>query len=551
MLVSLSIKDMLLIERVELGFRAGLNVLTGETGAGKSILLDSLGFVLGRRGRAGMVRQGADMAEVIAVFELPMDHAVAGILDEAGLPFDGQLILRRLNYPDGRKRGFVNDRACSTEVLNALGVALVEVHGQQDDRGLLDAKAHRALLDSYAGNEAMLARVAKAWRALSLAEKALQAARDEISAAKEDAEYLEHAVQELAALAPQAGEDESLDKQRRHMQAADRVREDVSKAATAQSTAESQLHDALRWLQDAAETPDLGLDAPLDAMSRVLIELEEVQQGVEAALVRLDINPYELEQVEERLFALRAMARKHNVLPDELPALLAELQGRMQGISEGDSRIAELSEQRERARGVYNAAADTLHQNRIKFAKRLDKAMHAELAPLKMENAIFETVVVPAPPRASGVDEVSFRVSTNPGAPAGDIGKIASGGELSRFLLALKVCLTTRSAGLTMIFDEIDRGVGGATADAVGRRLAAVALDAQVLVVTHSPQVAAMGQGHYVVSKSVKHGQTRTDVSELSPPERLNEIARMLAGDVVSDAARAAASELLKNAATS
>ncbi|MBL1434680.1 MAG: DNA repair protein RecN [Rhodobacteraceae bacterium] len=548
MLVDLSIRNMLLIEQVDLRFGAGLNVLTGETGAGKSILLDSLGFVLGRRGRAEMVRQGAAQGEVIAEFELDMGHPVAKILEEAGLPFDGQLILRRLNMPDGRKRAFVNDRAVSADVLRSLGAALVEVHGQHDDRGLLHAKGHRALLDVYAGNEPALEKVSKAWHGLRAANAALKAAEAEVEALKADAEYVEHALKELDELAPEAGEDEALDKQRRLMQGAERVRGDVDKAVQAQQGAEGLLHDAVRWMQDANTVPELGLEASIEAMSRVLVELGDVQANVEAALGRMDVDPYELERVEERLFALRALARKHKVVPDELPAIWARFQEKARTLEAGGGQIAELALQREEASRVYRAAADALRRKRQIAAKRLDKAMKAELTPLKMENAVFETLVDEADAGAYGADIVSFRVATNPGAPAGAIEKIASGGELSRFLLALKVCLTTRAVGLTLIFDEIDRGVGGATADAVGRRLAAVSEGAQVLVVTHSPQVAAMGQRHFVVSKSVKAGVTRTDVVGLNGAERLDEIARMLAGDVVSDGAKAAAQALLENA---
>ena len=548
MLANLSIRNMLLIERVDLHFGAGLNVLTGETGAGKSILLDSLGFVLGRRGRAEMVRQGAALGEVTAEFELALDHAVAAILDEAGLPFDGQLILRRLNYPDGRKRAYVNDRAMSAEVLRALGAALVEVHGQHDDRGLLNAKGHRGLLDAYAGNEPALERVSTAWRALRAADKALEAARAEIEAAEADADYVKHALQELDELAPEAGEDAALDGQRRLMQASERVRGDVDKAVQAGESAEGLLEDALRWMQDANEVPELGLDAPIEAMGRAMIELGDVQAGVAASLSKLDVDPYELERVEERLFAIRALARKHQVLPDELPTLWLGFQQKSLALNTAGATLDALSAQRAQALGSYNGAADALRGKRVQAAKRLDKAMKAELTPLKMENAVFETLIEAAEAGPGGADAVSFRVATNPGAPAGAIEKIASGGELSRFLLALKVCLTTRSSGLTLIFDEIDRGVGGATADAVGRRLAAVAQGAQVLVVTHSPQVAAMGQGHYVVSKSVRAGETQTRVVALSDDERLDEIARMLAGDVISEGARAAALALLESA---
>jgi len=548
MLASLSIRDMLLIEQVDLRFGTGLNVLTGETGAGKSILLDSLGFVLGRRGRSGMVRHGADLGEVAAEFTLPLGHPVEAILAESGLPYEGELILRRLNYPDGRKRAFVNDRVVSAEVLRLLGAALVEVHGQHDDRGLLNPKGHRALLDAFANNAAAQEKTASAWRDLRRAEKALAVAQAEIDAARADAEFVVHSLQELATLGPEPGEDATLDAERRLMQSAERVRGDVAKAAEAREGAENLLHDALRWMEDANELPEIGLDAPIEAMGRVLVELGEVQAGVDATLARLDIDPYALERTEERLFALRALARKHGVLPDELPALWEGFRARSKTLDQGESRIAELSAQRGRAREAYQAAADALRGTRQKAAARLDKAMRAELAPLKMENAVFETVLEDTAPSSDGIDLVNFRVATNPGAPAGAIDKIASGGELSRFLLALKVCLTTRSTGLTLIFDEIDRGVGGATADAVGRRLASVAEGAQVLVVTHSPQVAAMGQGHFVVSKATKNKQTRTMVAALDADERLDEIARMLSGDVVSDAARAAAQALLDSA---
>lgn len=548
MLVNLSIRNMLLIEHVNLRFCTGLNVLTGETGAGKSILLDSLGFVLGRRGRAEMVRQGAAQGEVIAEFELDQQHAVAPILKEAGLPFDGQLILRRLNMPDGRKRAYVNDRAVSADVLRSLGAALVEVHGQHDDRGLLNAKGHRDLLDTFAGNEAALGNVRDAWRSLKAAEKALASAKEKIAALKADAEYTAHALQELDELSPMAGEDEALDTKRRLMQGAERVREGIDKAVQAQNAAEGLLHDAERWMQDADEMPALGLAQPLEALGRALIELGEAQAGMVPVLERLHVDPFELEQIEERLFAIRALARKHKVLPDELPEVWADLKAKAQVMEDGSSEIARLEAECEAKRSAYGQAADTLHAQRKEAAKRLDSAMKTELSPLKMENAIFETVVKKAEDGPSGADEVSFQVATNPGAPFGAIGKIASGGELSRFLLALKVCLTTKITGLTLIFDEIDRGVGGATADAVGRRLVEVARGAQVLVVTHSPQVAAMGRGHFVVSKTVEAGETRTEVRALDPAKRLDEIARMLAGDVVSDGAKAAAQALLDSA---
>ena len=354
MLASLSIRDMLLIEQVDLRFGAGLNVLTGETGAGKSILLDSLGFVLGQRGRAGMVRQGAELGEVTAVFDLQTGHPIEAVLSEAALPYEGELILRRLNYPDGRKRAFVNDRVVSAEVLRQLGAALVEVHGQHDDRGLLNPKGHRALLDAFANNEAALAETAEAWRGLRQVEKVLRDAQDAIEAARADAEFIAHSLHELDTFSPEQGEDEALDAQRRLMQGAERVREDVAKAARARESAEALLNDALRWMEDANDVPEMGLDAPIEAMGRVLIELADVQAGVDATLSKLDIDPFELERVEERLFALRALARKHGVLPDELPALWDAFRVKSNSLDQGESQIATLTAQRARPKRLSN-----------------------------------------------------------------------------------------------------------------------------------------------------------------------------------------------------
>lgn len=547
MLKHLSIRDVLLIERVELEFSGGLNVLTGETGAGKSILLDALGFVLGWRGRAELVRHGAETGEVTARFELAAGHPALHVLDDAGIPYESDLILRRINSRDGRKRAFVNDRACSGEVLRALSDVLVEIHGQHDDRGLLNPKGHRALLDSFAGVERELATTRVAWRDLRAARQALKSAREELEIAAQDADFMRHALDEIDALNPAFGEDEKLDAQRRLMQGAERIREDIAKAlhVIGMDGAEGGLIDAMRWLGDVDEAADGQLGEPVEALGRSMLELAEAQSGVEAVLQRLDFDPFELEQVEERLFAIRAMARKHNIQPDTLPELAADFRGKLKKIDLGDAHLRALEADLQMAETGYHKAADALSIMRRKAAKRLDKAMGEELTPLKMERAAFITEIGVAADGPDGVDSVLFSVATNPGAPAGPINKIASGGELSRFLLALKVCLTTRAQGLTLIFDEIDRGVGGATADAVGRRLAAVAQDAQVLVVTHSPQVAALGAQHFLVSKAVQDAQTRTSVEALTGFERRDEIARMLAGEVITDAARSAADALL------
>ena len=547
MLRGLDISDMLIIDRLELAFQPGLNVLTGETGAGKSILLDSLGFVLGWRGRADLVRQGASQGEVTAWFDLPEGHAAHAVLEEAGLPGGSELILRRINGSDGRKTAWVNDRRCSGEVLRALSETLVELHGQHDDRGLLDPKGHRAILDEFAGTVALRAKVRQAWSALAAARKAAkQAAADREAIAAEE-EYLRHAVAELDKLDPQAGEEEHLDARRRLMQSAEKIRSDVVNAyeMMGQGGAETQLGDALRWLDGVAHKADGALEAPMAALSRAMVELDDATEGVVAAIDTMSFNPIELEEAEERLFAIRGMARKHEVQADELAGFADTLRGKLDALDAGEAAQAGLEKAVRDAQAAYDAAADALTDARQKNAGKLDKAVAAELAPLKMERAVFATQITTETPGPEGRDAVSFTVATNPGAPAGPLGKIASGGELSRFLLALKVCLAKGQTGLTMIFDEIDRGVGGATADAVGRRLAALSQGGQVLVVTHSPQVAALGAHHWRVSKAVCKGMTLSTVTPLSAPERVDEVARMLAGDTITDAARAAARELL------
>ncbi|QPO08044.1 DNA replication and repair protein RecN [Sulfitobacter pontiacus] len=547
MLRGLDISDMLIIDRLELAFQPGLNVLTGETGAGKSILLDSLGFVLGWRGRADLVRQGASQGEVTAWFDLPEGHAAHEVLKEAGLPGGGELILRRINGSDGRKTAWVNDRRCSGEVLRALSETLVELHGQHDDRGLLDPKGHRAILDEFAGTAPLRDKVRQAWSALAAARKAAKQAAAEREAIAAEEEYLRHAVAELDKLDPQAGEEEQLDARRRLMQSAEKIRSDVVNAyeMMGQGGAETQLGDALRWLDGVAHKADGALEAPMAALSRAMVELDEAMEGVVAAIDTMSFNPIELEETEERLFAIRAMARKHEVLADDLAGFAETLRGKLDALDAGEAAQAGLEKAVRDAQAAYDAAADTLTDARRKKAGKLDKAVAAELAPLKMERAVFATQITEETPGPEGRDAVSFTVATNPGAPAGPLGKIASGGELSRFLLALKVCLAKGQTGLTMIFDEIDRGVGGATADAVGRRLAALSQGGQVLVVTHSPQVAALGAHHWRVSKAVSKGMTLSTVTPLSAPERVDEVARMLAGDTITEAARAAARELL------
>jgi DNA repair protein RecN (Recombination protein N) len=550
MLRTLEIRDMLIIDRLELELAPGLNVLTGETGAGKSILLDALGFVLGWRGRADLVRAGAEEGEVTAVFELDAAHPALEVLEDAGITASGELILRRVNRADGRKTAWVNDRRVTGEVLRALSDRLVELHGQHDDRGLLNAAGHRALLDAFADAGEERRAVRAAWGALSQATDVLREARERLAEARREEDFLRHAVAELAELAPEPGEDARLDAERRRMQGAERIREDVGRAFSALGPegAEGRMGDALRWLEAVADAAGGTLDGALDALGRAMIELGEAQSGIESAIEAMDFEPSALEAAEERLFAIRALARKHAVAPDDLGTFARELEARLAVIDDGGGQIGRLEEARAEAQARYDAAAAALGARRREAAARLDAAMAAELAPLKMERAQFFTEIGDAAPGPDGRDGVAFTVATNPGAPAGPIGRIASGGELSRFLLALKVCLTQTSRGLTMIFDEIDRGVGGATADAVGRRLKALAEGGQVLVVTHSPQVAAYGSGHWRVEKRIDGEITRSGVVPLAADARVDEIARMLSGDRVTDAARAAASELLASA---
>ncbi|OUS38707.1 DNA repair protein RecN [Rhodobacterales bacterium 56_14_T64] len=548
MLRALDIRDLLIIDHLELSFQPGLNVLTGETGAGKSILLDSLGFVLGWRGRAELVRRGAAQGEVVAEFDLPADHPAHAVLEEAGLPptDDGELILRRVNTAEGRKTAWVNDRRCSGEVLRALSGTLVELHGQHDDRGLLNPRGHRAMLDEYADHGDLLAAVRLAWTGMSRARKAVDATRAALDVVRAEEEFLRHAVGELDQLDPQPGEDAELDVRRRQMQGAERIRGDVARAHSFLTEgAEGAMSEAQRWLESVSGSDVADLDAALAALSRAMIELGDAQDGVGQVLNTLEFNPSDLEECEERLFAVRALARKHDVQADELATYGETLRSKLMALDAGDRDLAEQEAALAAAEATYKNAASKLGAERRQQASALDAAVMAELAPLKMERAVFETTFAPADPGPEGVDVVAFAVATNPGAPSGPLNKIASGGELSRFLLALKVCLHGDDSGQTLIFDEIDRGVGGATADAVGRRLSALAEGGQVLVVTHSPQVAALGAFHWRVQKQVVDEVTLSTVVPLDREARIDEIARMVSGDTITDEARAAARSLL------
>jgi len=547
MLNALEIHDLPIIDRLEIAFRPGLNVLTGETGAGKSILLGSLGFALGRRGSSGVVRDGASRGEVTATFGLGPHHPARDVLDEAGLPVSDELILRRVIVRDGRNTSYVNDRRVSGDMLRLLSENLVEIHGQHDDRGFLDPRLHRAMLDVYADVESLLGEVRNSWGALTDACGALADATAGLEGAREEESYLRHSVEELDNLDPRPGEEGELDQRRRLMRAAERIRTDVVKAyeAIGRNGAEGMINDALRWLEAAADHAEGRLEEPVAALSRALTELGEAEHGVKDLIERLGHDPAELESVEERLFGIRAVARKHGVRPDALCEFAEKMRNRLATIEDSAGNLDALVLKQSDAQARYDCSARALSLRRAEAAVTLDEAMACELVPLRMDGAGFLTEITPAEPGPYGRDSVAFTVSTNSGAPHGPIQRIASGGELSRFLLALKVCLTRGATGLTMIFDEIDRGVGGATADAIGRRLMTLSGNAQVLVVTHSPQIAARGQNHWLVSKRVRDGVTFSGVARIEGKARVDELARMLAGSTITAEAREAAKALL------
>ena len=552
MLTALSIRDVVLIEALDLEFHAGLGVLTGETGAGKSILLDALGLALGARGDTALVRAGADQASVTASFDSPTG-AVAALLDDNGIAGDpGEpLIIRRIVRRDGGSRGFVNDQPASAGLLRELAGALVEIHGQHDDRGLLDPRGHRLLLDAFGGHDTEA--VAATWRQWRAAEAALATAREQQEDAARDRDWLEHSVSELTALAPEPGVEALLADRRAGMQRGEKITADLQAIADLLEGSEgglARLRQAARVLERVAGDHPALAEA-LAAVDRAIIEGAQAQDKVDAAAEALAFDPAQLEADETRLFDLRALARKHRVQPDDLAALTEELATRLERITSGGAGIAALEKAAEAARATYLAAAEALGTARRAAAARLDDAVAGELAPLKLDAARFRTTVELLPEgqwAAAGHDRVAFEIATNPGAPFGPLAKIASGGELSRFILALKVALAAQGGAATMIFDEIDRGVGGAVASAIGERLARLAETAQVLVVTHSPQVAARGRRHLLIAKSHDGIVTRTGVRPLGPAERREEIARMLSGASITDEARAQADRLLEAA---
>lgn len=551
MLTAIAIRDVVLIEALDLEFGPGLGVLTGETGAGKSILLDALGLALGARADAGLVRHGATQAIVTASFDSPdPDGPVAALLARNDLSADpGEVLtIRRTVKADGGSRGFVNDQPVSAGLLRELAGQLVEVHGQHDDRGLLNPRGHRALLDSFGGiDTATTAVLYRAWRD---AEAALAAAATDQSAAARDADWLNHAVDELVAFDPLPGEEEDLAGRRSAMQRGERITGELQAIADlldGGDGAATRLRQAARIL-DRIAVGDAALGQALAAVDRAIVETGDAQEGIDSAAAGLTFDPAAFEADELRLFELRALARKHRVRPDELATLTAELIERRNLMTTGGAGLARLETVVADAAAAFAAAADLLSRGRIAAAGRLDAAVATELPPLKLEAARFRTAIVDAAPdqwSASGKDRVEFEVSTNPGDPFAPLIRIASGGELSRFVLALKVALAEQGAAATMIFDEIDRGVGGAVASAIGERLARLAGRTQLLVVTHSPQVAARGTHHLLIAKRHDGIVTRTDVARLGAAERREEIARMLSGATVTAEARGQAERLL------
>ena len=553
MLATLSIRDFVLIEKLDLDFAhgGGLGALTGETGAGKSILIDALGLALGARAESGVVRRGATQASIAASFDLPRDHPARSILAEQGLDGEDVLTLRRMIGADGRGRAFVNDQPASVALLRRLGDTLVEIQGQMEQHGLLDTATHRGSLDAFAGLEKQAAAVASAWTAWRTAEQAHADAQAAAEAARRDEEFLRHAVKELDALAPKADDEETLAGERQLMRAGSALGEAVSQALGELEQgrgAVASLRTAHRLVERNADKAAGRLDAPLAALDRALSEATEAQAQLEMARDALEFDPAKLEKIEERLFALRAMARKHNVAVAGLAALAENFSAQLAALDDGEAGLKKLATAAKAARAIYLGAAETQAATRRKGAARLDKAVAAELAPLKLERAKFVTEVAALPEpdwSAAGTDRVQFTVSTNPGAPPSPIAKIASGGELSRFLLALKVCLAKVGDAPTIVFDEVDSGIGGATAAAVGERLKRLARDVQVLVVTHSPQVAAVADRHWLIRKTTTRTAASTDVLALDAKGRREEIARMLSGAEVTVEARAAADRLL------
>lgn len=553
MLVRLSIRDVVLIERLDMTFGPGLGVLTGETGAGKSILLDSLGLALGDRADSGKIRQGADQLSVTAEFDLPSSHPAFSLLQEAGVALENEpLFIRRTVNNDGRSRAYVNDQAISVGLLRSLGDALVEVHGQFDSHGMMNAATHLPVLDAYGQTQKTLLGCQTAYKTWQKSVKALRQAEKDLAEARAEEETLRHAETELSALDPRMGQEDELAERRSLLMNGEKLAEGLNAALQAMEDGggvEATLRAAQRALDRIAPMAPGALEPVIEALDRAAVESAEALNLLDRAAADVELDPLALEQVEEKLFALRAAARKHGVDCNALPEVLEEMRRRLRALDDGGSDLVGLAKEEQTNRAAYLEAARKLSKARKAAAKTLDSKVSKELPPLKLDKARFVTQVEELPEGqwgADGLDKVAFEVATNPGSAPGPLGKIASGGELSRFMLALKVVLASVSPIPTLVFDEVDAGIGGATAAAVGERLAALAQDLQVLVVTHSPQVAAKGDTHWRVAKAVRKGTTSTSIQALDEQERLEEVARMLAGETITSEARAAAAALVK-----
>lgn len=551
MLAGLSIRDVVIIDRLDLSFGAGLNVLTGETGAGKSILLDALGLALGERSDQALIRRGADQAVVSAAFEIAEDHPVHDILSEHGLDGEGPIVMRRVLGKDGRGRAFVNDQPTSVALMRQIGEALVEVQGQFEQRGLLNPATHREVLDAFAGHGPLLAATRESFAAWREAEAALAEAEQAMAEAKADEDYLRHALDELERLAPEADEETKLADQRATLMNREKLVAALE-AARAEVLEGGAVEDTLRKAQAHLERAgDEGrrFFAPIiDTLDRAAAEAAEAARALQSAGITIEGESGNLEDIEERLFALRDLARKHRTTVDKLPALQQAISDKLATLDDQGGTVAKLTAALAEARAAYVEAAAALNAARRAAAERLDRAVAEELPPLKLENARFHTSLTSLDEPDWGPDgqeRVEFEVATNPGAAAGPLRKIASGGELARFMLALKVVLSQANPVPTLVFDEVDAGIGGATAAAVGDRLDRLARDVQVLVVTHSPQVAARGAHHWRVSKMENETAVMTQVDALATATRREEIARMLSGRDITDEARAAADRLI------
>jgi len=548
---TLSIRNVVVIERLDLTFENGLSALTGETGSGKSILLDALGLATGMRADTDLVRQGQNQSAVTAEFDTPNDPMLSGLLEEQGVEIEDALILRRVVNKDGRSRAFINDQPVSVGLLRQVGDQLVEVHGQMEVHGLLDPATHGGYVDAFGKLEKIRSQVAKAYQGWQTAERSLRRAVQDLEAAKKDEEFLRHAAEELAGMNPKENEEEELAQMRAVMMFGEQVVETLNEAfedLNAGAGVESGIRSALQKLERAKDKAGGKLDAAVDALDRALVELTDGVSELETAAGSMDVDPSQLEQVEDRLFSLRALARKHGVEVPDLPRLHQEFNEKLQSLESESAHLDTLCREVETSKAAFVAVAGKLTVGRKKAAKAIDKAVQAELPPLKLEAAKFHTHLESISENdwnENGCERLTFEVQTNPNTAMGPIHKIASGGELARLMLALKVVLADADSVPSIVFDEVDAGIGGAAAAAVGERLAKLSDELQVMVVTHSPQVAALADQHWRITKTGDSKASHTSVDPLAPEDRTEEIARMLAGAEVTDAARAAAVQLL------